>query len=121
MKSDGNGWDIPVLKPDLDGSLRHVDFLGNTFTNIGSRCGILVELDLERGQLVLGGTLSLLVLLLLGEGALARGSLGEAGGGLATGRGRGRRGLLGRGAVDGAGSGGGAGARGLRRLVHRHH
>ena len=59
-----------VLEPDLDGALRHVDFLGDALTHDGGGCGVLVELGFEGDELVLCGALALLVLLLLGEGAL---------------------------------------------------
>lgn len=65
---------IPVLEPDLNRPLSHVDFIGNSFTDSGGRCGVVVEFHLQSCQLILGGALSLLVLLLLSESALARGS-----------------------------------------------
>lgn len=63
---------LPVLEPDLDRSLGHVNFRGYSFAGSSSRSGVLVELDFECHQLVLSGPLSLLVSLLLGEGAFPR-------------------------------------------------
>lgn len=68
---------VPVLEPNLNRSLCHADILGNALANKGSGSGVLVELNLEGDQLILGGTLTLLVLLLLCEGALARRSPGS--------------------------------------------
>jgi hypothetical protein len=65
---------LPVLEPDLDGSLRHVDFLCYPLANTGGGSGVLVELEVEDHDLVLSGSLALLVLLLLSEGALPRGT-----------------------------------------------
>jgi len=60
----------PVLEPNLNRSLRHVNVIGNTFSDEGSRSWVLVELDLKCKELILCGSLSLLVLLLLSQGAL---------------------------------------------------
>ena len=65
---------IPVLEPDLHRALRHVDLLGYSFPSCSSGGGVLVEFDLECLELVLGRPLALLILLLLREGALSRGS-----------------------------------------------
>lgn len=62
----------PVLEPNLNRSFGHVDFLGDSLPNGRGGCGVLVEFDFQSCQLVLSGSLALLVLLLLGEGALAR-------------------------------------------------
>lgn len=77
---------VPVLEPDLNRAFRHVDLICNSLADSGRGCGVLAELHLQGGQLILGGALSLLVLLLLGEGALPRGPSGGRAGGLATGR-----------------------------------
>jgi hypothetical protein len=63
---------IPILEPNLHGSLRHVDILRNTFSNGSCWRWVLVEFHLQSDQLVLGRPLSLLVLLLLCKGALPR-------------------------------------------------
>lgn len=63
---------LPVLEPDLNGSLGHVDFLGDALADGSSGRGVLVELHFEGDELVLGSTLTLVVLLLLGQGALAQ-------------------------------------------------
>lgn len=65
--------DLLVLEPYLNGPLRHVDFLCDTLANGRSRGRVFVELDFQQAQLVLGGPLALLVLLLLSQGTLARG------------------------------------------------
>lgn len=44
--SDGLRLDVPILKPDLDGTFGHVDLLGNSLTDAGCRGWIFVELDL---------------------------------------------------------------------------
>lgn len=106
-----------VLEPDLDGAFRHVDLVSDAVADAGCGRGVLVELDLEGGELVLGGALTLLVLLLLSEGALARRTLGEAGCGLAAGGGGGGRSLF----RGGARGGGRAGAGRLGGLMHGHH
>ena len=64
--------DAPILKPNLNGAFSHVDFLGDSLAY--GRCGrwVLVEFHLEREELVLSCPLTLLVLLLLREGALPR-------------------------------------------------
>ena len=69
----------PVLEPNLYRSLRHADVLGNTLTDESSGSGVLVEFDLEGDKLVLCRTLTLLVLLLLCERALARRPPGSCG------------------------------------------
>jgi hypothetical protein len=61
----------PILKPNLNRPFRHVDLLSNAFAYICGGGGVLVEFDLERDELILCGPLSLLILLLLGECALA--------------------------------------------------
>ena len=63
--------DIPVLEPDLHGPLGHVDVLGNSFSNKGGRCRILVELYFKQDKLILCCPLPLLVLLLLSESTFA--------------------------------------------------
>lgn len=62
--------DVPVLEPDLDRPFGHVDFLGDPLAHGGSRCRVLIELLFEGGELILGGPLTLLVLLLLRQSAL---------------------------------------------------
>ena len=95
---------LPVLEPNLNGPLRHVDFICNAFADIGCGSRVLVELDFEGSKLVLGSTLALLVLLLLCQSALARWALGDTTGAMAGGRGgRGGRPL-------GGGGGGGSGS-----------
>ena len=69
----------PVLEPNLYRSLRHANVLGNALADESSGSGVLVEFNLESDELVLGRTLTLLVLLLLCEGALARGPPGSRG------------------------------------------
>jgi len=64
----------PILEPNLYRPFGHVDLFRYPLTNGGCGCRILVEFHLERGELVLCGTLSLLVLLLLSKGAFARGA-----------------------------------------------
>lgn len=62
---------IPVLEPNLNGALSHVNLLCDTIPH-GSGWGrILIELYLERVELVLCSPLTLLILLLLGESTLA--------------------------------------------------
>jgi hypothetical protein len=67
----------PILEPDLNRSLGHVNFLSNPVPNGGCGCWVLVEFKFEGRELVLSGTLSLLVLLLLRQRALAGGSPGR--------------------------------------------
>ena len=69
----------PVLEPNLYRSLSHADVLGNALTDESGRSGVLVEFNLECDKLVLGRTLTLLVLLLLCERALARRPPGSRG------------------------------------------
>ena len=72
---------IPVLEPDLHGTLGHVDIRGNPFTGGSGRGWVLVEFHFEGGQLILGCALTFVVLLLLGQGTLAmRPSGGRVGG-----------------------------------------
>ena len=66
------GVDSPVLEPDLDRPFGHVDLLGDSLADSGGGSRVLVEFQLQSGELVLGSPLSLLVLLLLSQGALAR-------------------------------------------------
>ena len=66
------GFDEPILEPDLDGTLGHVDILCYPLSHRRRGCGVLIELHLKRHQLVLCGSLPLLVFLLLGERAFAR-------------------------------------------------
>lgn len=80
---------IPVLEPNLNRTLRHVDLVSNALSHICGRGGVLVELHLERCQLILCGSLSFLVLLLLGQGALPWRALGGRAGVVASRRGRG--------------------------------
>lgn len=61
----------PVLKPNLNRALSHIDVLRYSFTSGSCRGGVLVEFHLEKNQLVLSGPLALVVLLLLGESALS--------------------------------------------------
>lgn len=60
------------MEPDLDGSLGHVDFGSDTLSRGGIRGRVLVELYLKSDELILSGSLSLLIFLLLSQGALAR-------------------------------------------------
>jgi hypothetical protein len=69
----------PVLEPNLYRALRHANVLGNTLTDESSGSGVLVEFDFESDKLVLGRTLTLLILLLLCERALARRPPGSRG------------------------------------------
>ena len=69
----------PVLEPNLYRSLRHANVLGNALADESSGSGVLVEFNLESDELVLGRTLTLLVLLLLCERALARRPPGSRG------------------------------------------
>lgn len=69
----------PVLEPNLYRSLGHADVLSNTLANKSGGSRVLVELDLESDELVLGRTLTLLVLLLLCKSALARWPPGSRG------------------------------------------
>ena len=71
LRKGRRGHDEPVLEPDLNRSLSHVDVGGNAFPDHGCWRGIFVELDLECHQLILCGPLSLGILLLLCQGALA--------------------------------------------------
>lgn len=82
----------PILKPYLNGTFRHVDFLGDSFPNRASGCRILVELDLQRNELLLGGALPFLILLLLGQGAFPWRATRRRGSGPLTRVGRGSRG-----------------------------
>jgi len=66
-------WNSPVLEPDLDRSLCHVDFLSYPVSHFSSGSRVLAEFELESRELVLGRPLPLLVLLLLGQGTLSRG------------------------------------------------
>lgn len=61
---------LPILEPDLNRPFSHVDLVSYSVPDLSGGCGVLVEFDLECGQLILGRSLSLLVLLLLGERAL---------------------------------------------------
>ena len=60
------------MKPNLHRPLGHVDFLRNALSGCGSRRRVFVELYLQGNQLILCRSLPFLVLLLLGESALAR-------------------------------------------------
>lgn len=53
-------------------SLGHVDICSDALPGSSSRRRVLVEFDLEGNELILGGPLALIVLLLLSQGALAR-------------------------------------------------
>lgn len=83
----------PVLKPDLHRSLRHVDILSDAFPHGSRRGRVLVELYLQRRELVLRRPLTFLILLLLCQGALSRWAARRrsTGGGRSRGRGSGRR------------------------------
>lgn len=103
----------PVLEPDLNRSLCHVDLLSNSVSNTSGRGRVLVEFLFKSCELVLGRTLSLLVLLLLRQGALPGRTLRGIGSLCTrTGHGGRRRGRLGlhqrsrHGTVGGAGAGG---------------
>lgn len=85
----GVGRCIPVLKPNLNGALRHVNVLSDALADCGGRGGILVELDFQSAELILCSPLALLVLLLLCEGAFSRWTTGRGSDG---GDGQGRRG-----------------------------
>ena len=67
--------DIPILEPNLDRPFGHVDFFGYPFAHSCSGGRVLVKLELKSGELVLGCPLTLLVLLLLGQGTLSRRAL----------------------------------------------
>lgn len=62
----------PILEPDLDGTLSHIDILCYALSDDSSGSGVFVELHFERHQLVLSSPLPFLVLLLLSEGAFTR-------------------------------------------------
>lgn len=64
--------DLPILEPDLNGSLGHVDVLCDAFPSGRSGCGILVKFNFEGDQLILRGPLAFVVLLLLSQSAFAR-------------------------------------------------
>jgi len=90
---------LPILEPNLNRPLGHVNLIGYPIPHGGSGSRVLAELDLQRCQLILRGPLPLLVLLLLGEGAFPGRPLrlcgGRRGGRLARPgcrRGRGRSG-----------------------------
>lgn len=100
--STGSSNHIPILEPDLDGAFRHVDLLRDAFSHGRRGRGILGKLMFQRDQLILGGPLPLLVLLLLGQGTLPRRSSrrrgriwGRGGGCVGRHRGRCRRGRRG--------------------------
>ena len=69
---------LPILEPDLYRSLSHVDVCGDALPGSSSRRRVLVEFDLESDELILGCPLALVVLLLLGQSALARRATGRA-------------------------------------------
>lgn len=60
-----------VLEPNLHRALSHVDLLGDSLANVGIWGRVLVELCFQSDELVLGGSLTLLILLLLGKSALS--------------------------------------------------
>lgn len=62
----------PILKPYLNRTLCHVDFLGNAFTYNCCWGGVFVELGFQGHELFLRRSLTFLVLLLLCERALPR-------------------------------------------------
>lgn len=63
---------LPILEPNLDRTLCHVDVRSNAFSGGRSRCWILVEFDFQKDELILSSSLALVVLLLLSKGAFAR-------------------------------------------------
>ncbi len=60
----------PVLEPYLNRPFGHANVLRYTLAYRRSRCSVVIELDLQRNQLILCGSLPFLIFLLLGEGAL---------------------------------------------------
>ena len=71
--------EIPILEPDLNGALRHVDLLGNPLPYGCGRSGVLVEFHLKGSQLILGSPLTLLILLLLRQCTLSIGTFQAVG------------------------------------------
>lgn len=63
---------LPVLEPNLHRPLGHVDVRRNPLPHESCGGGILIELNFEGHQLILGGSLAFLVLLLLGQRRLPR-------------------------------------------------
>ena len=61
----------PILEPNLDRPLGHADILRDAFPDCGCRRGVSDELVFECEKLLLCRSLPFLVLLLLGERALA--------------------------------------------------
>lgn len=61
---------LPILEPNLNRTFRHVDVLCNSFAGGSSGSRVLVEFNLEKDELILGRTLTLVVLLLLSQSAL---------------------------------------------------
>ena len=61
-----------ILEPNLNRPLCHVDVLRYALSHDGSRGRILLKLNFQGYELILGGTLTFLVLLLLSQGALPR-------------------------------------------------
>jgi len=62
----------PVLEPNLYRSLSHANIRRDAFADESSGSRVLVEFNFESDELILGCTLTLLVLLLLCERAFAR-------------------------------------------------
>lgn len=60
----------PVLEPNLNRPFSHVNFVRNALPDVRSGRRVLVEFHLQGVELILSGTLSLLILLLLCQGAL---------------------------------------------------
>ena len=61
----------PVLEPYLHRSLRHVDVLGYSLADWRGWRGVFIELDFQSYELILRRSLTLLILLLLSEGAFS--------------------------------------------------
>ena len=59
----------PILKPYLNRPLSHVNVCSDAFAHGCCGCWVLVKLDLQRDELFLSGPLTLLIFLLLREGA----------------------------------------------------
>ena len=56
---------LPILEPNLDRPLGHINIRRNPFSNKCSRCWVLIELDFQCHELILCCPLALLVFLLL--------------------------------------------------------
>lgn len=63
---------LPILEPDLNGSLGHVNVRGDALSGRRSGGRVLVEFHFQSDKLILGSPLTFVVLLLLSQSALAR-------------------------------------------------